>query len=206
MSVVVAIKKDGVIFIGADSQTTRGKTKLTLTNKNNFKIWKVNGAENCLMAHVGVLRDACLVRTIDNLVRDIDVFRDYIDYQYVIERIVPMIVDRLVEFKFIKSSDKFDGFESSFLFAFKDKLFLINYDCSVVEIDDFVAIGSGESEAFGSLLTTQDEEDVYSRIEKAILASSNHDIYVQFPIVISNTDTTEFNVISQPGDGKEMVK
>ena len=62
MSVVVAIKQDDKIYIGADSQTTRGGTRTTLKNPNNYKIWKVRGVDNCLIGHVGNLRDANVVR------------------------------------------------------------------------------------------------------------------------------------------------
>ena len=37
MSVVVAIKKDGIIYMGADSQVTKGGTRTTLSNPNNYK-------------------------------------------------------------------------------------------------------------------------------------------------------------------------
>ena len=57
MSVVVAIKENGRVFIGADSQVTRGGTRSTLKNRNNYKIWKDRDVDNCLMAHVGNVRD-----------------------------------------------------------------------------------------------------------------------------------------------------
>lgn len=51
MSVVVAIKKGDKVYLGADSQVTRGGTRGTLKNPNNYKIWKVIGVDNCLMGH-----------------------------------------------------------------------------------------------------------------------------------------------------------
>ena len=42
MSVVVAIKEGKKIYIGADSQVTKGGTRATLKNPNNYKIWKVD--------------------------------------------------------------------------------------------------------------------------------------------------------------------
>ena len=70
MSVVVAIKKNGKIYIGCDSQVTCGGTRTTLKNSNNYKIWQVQNAEHCLMGSVGNLRDACVIRTMDNLVTE----------------------------------------------------------------------------------------------------------------------------------------
>lgn len=195
MSVVVAIKKDGVVYLGSDSQVTRGGTRTSLTNPNNFKIWKVKGVDNCLMGHVGLLRDACVIRVMENLVREIDVIHDEVNFEYVVTRVVPKIIDELKEFNYIETEGKFKNMESKYLFAFKDKLFVIGFDGSVIEVDDYIAIGSGESESIGSLLTTNNDEDPETRIIKAIKASAAHDIYVDYPIVLSNTKDLEFKVI-----------
>ena len=95
--------------------------------------------------------------------------------------------------------------DSRFLFAFKDKLFLISSDASVIEIDDCISIGSGECEAIGSLLTTQKNEDANIRIIKAIKSSATHDIYVDYPIILSNTKDTEFEIVTE-SNIKKYVK
>lgn len=195
MSVVVSIKKDGVVYLGSDSQVTRGGTRTSLTNPNNFKIWKVKGVDNCLMGHVGLLRDACVIRVMENLVREIDVIHDEVNFEYVVTRVVPKIIDELKEFNYIETEGKFKNMESKYLFAFKDKLFVIGFDGSVIEVDDYIAIGSGESESIGSLLTTNSDEDPETRIIKAIKASAAHDIYVDYPIILSNTKDLGFKVI-----------
>lgn len=196
MSVVVAIKKDGVVYLGADSQATRGGTRSSLSNPNNFKIWKVDGVDNCLMGHVGNLRDACVIRVMDNLVRDVDVIRGCIDFNYVVKRIAPCIIDELRSYSYLKDG-LFEGMDSKFLFAFKDQLFVINSDGAVIEIDDCIAVGSGESESIGSLVTTTNEENPKSRIIKAIKASATHDLYVDYPIVLVDTKDGEFDIVSE---------
>ncbi len=197
MSVVVAIKKDGKVYMGADSQVSKGGTRLSLTNPNNYKIWKVKGVENCLMGSVGNLRDACVVRVMRGLVREIDAIKDEVDFEYVVGRIVPMIREELIDYEYIKKDGVFEGFDSSFLFAYQDKLYYINSDASVIEIDDCIAIGSGSSEAIGSLLTSMNIEDSKERIIKAIKSSATHDIYVDYPIILSDTESTEFDVLME---------
>ena len=197
MSVVVGIKKDNVVYLGADSQVTRGGTRVSLSNPNNYKIWKVRGVDNCLMAHVGNLRDACVIRIIDNLIREIDIVHDCINFEYVVKRIVPYIIDELKNYNYISKEGKFEYMDSRFLFAYKDMLFTIGSDSSVIEVDDCVAIGSGECQAIGSLVTTVDEDDSKSRIIKAIKSSAASDIYVDYPIVLANTKDTEFDVITE---------
>ena len=95
--------------------------------------------------------------------------------------------------------------ESKYLFAYRDKLFLINSDGCVLEIDDYVAIGSGEDQAIGSLLSTEGEQPK-TRIIKAIKASAASDIYVDYPIVVSDTKNTDFEVITETDEKKYFTK
>jgi ATP-dependent protease HslVU (ClpYQ) peptidase subunit len=201
MSVVVAIKENGKVTIGADSQCTRGGTRRTLSNPNNYKVWKVLDAENCLFAQVGLVREANIIRVARDLVPEMAQLKDKVDFSFVVKRLVPRMFEELEEYRAIKKGDTPPEFESSFLFAYKDKLFYISGNATVIEIDDYVAIGSGECEAIGSLLSTEGEacED---RIKKAIKASAASDIYVDYPIVITDTESCEFKVFYE----KDLVK
>ncbi len=197
MSVVVAIKKDNVIYMGADSQATRGGSRSSLSNPNNYKIWKVKDVDHCLIGHVGRVRDACVIRVMSGLIKEIDVIKDNVNFDYVVNRVHPCILDELKKRNYVTIGDKFEGMESRFLLAFKDKLFSIGNDGSIIEVDDFIAIGSGEAEAIGSLLTTSANDEPSERIIKAIKSSAVHDIYVDYPIIMCNTETTSFEVIDQ---------
>ena len=206
MSVVVAIKENDRIYIGADSQVTKGGTRTTLKNPNNYKIWKVDGSDNCLMGHVGNLRDANIIRLMRNVIDDYDEFYKRVDYRFIVNYLVPEIVKRLKDAQFVKASDNYiEYIDSSFLFAYKDILFYINSDLSVIEIDDYIAIGSGANEAIGSLHSTVGQ-DPYKRIAKAIKSSAASDIYVDYPIIISDTETTEFEVITEKNENKFFSK
>ena len=201
MSVVVAIKENGKIMLGADSQCTKGSSRRSLSNPNNYKIWKVLGAENCLMAHVGLVREANVVRVAQGLISELDQLKDSVDFSFVVRRLVPALFDELSFYGILKKEDGIPYFDSSFLFAYKDRLFYISANGTVIEIDDYCAIGSGECEAVGSLLSTEGE-GCEERIKKAIRASAANDIYVDYPIVISDTETTDFKVYYE----KDMVK
>ena len=203
MSVVVAIKEKGKVFMGADSQVTRGGTRSTLKNPNNYKVWKVKGVDNCIMAHVGNVRDANIVRLIDGLVTEYNIYRKHIDFEFVVKKIVPEIISELKDYGFVKDNKYFEGMDSRFLFAYKDQLYLINTDGCVLEIDDCVAIGSGEAEAIGSLLST-DKLDSKKRIIKAIKASAAADIYVDYPIILTDTEKSEFDVITEKNENKYL--
>lgn len=207
MSVVVAIKENNKIYMGADSQVTKGGTRTTLKNQNNYKIWKVEGSNNCLMAHVGAVRDANVVRLMRDIVTDYDEFRNRVDYRFVVKYLVPEIVRTLREAHYLKGNkeDYIDFMESSFLFAYRNKLFSIDSDGCVLEIEDSVAIGSGSDQAVGSLLSTEGQ-DPKQRIIKAIKASAASDIYVDYPIVLADTENTEFEIITEKDERKYIEK
>jgi len=206
MSVVVAIKDGDKIYMGADSQVTKGGTRTTLNNPNNYKIWKVDGSDNCLMGHVGNLRDANVVRLMRDLVDDYDEFYERVNYRFVVKYLVPEIIKTLKEAKFLKLTDDYLNYmESDFLFAYKDKLFLISSDGSVIEINDYVAIGSGASEAIGSLLSTEGQTPE-KRIVKAIKSSAANDIYVDYPIIITDTENTEFEIVTEKNENRILGK
>ena len=196
MSVVVAIKTNGRVYLGADSQVTKGGTRQSLKNPNNYKIWHVRGSQNCMMAHVGDIREANIARLIDGLVDDYDMYKNNIDYEFVVKVVVPTLVKELRKVGYIKDEPYFEGFNSSFLFAYQDQLFSISGDGCVIEIEDFVSIGSGYCEATGSLLTSEGESPE-RRIVKAIKASAASDIYVDYPIILTNTKDEQFKIVTE---------
>lgn len=195
MSVVVAIKKDGIIYMGADSQVSRGGTRTTLSNPNNYKIWAVRDVDNCLMGSVGTLRANNIMKVADSLIPEIVDIKNAVSFGFIVKSLVPRMFDELDEYKVLaKDSEDAMHMDADFLFAYHDTLYHISRYGSVIEVDDFYAIGSGANEALGSLLSTVDEKDPVERIKTAIKASAAHDIYVDYPIVISNTKDIEFKV------------
>ena len=201
MSVVVAIKEGKKVYIGVDSQVTKGGTRTTLKNPHNYKVWRVEGAPHCLMAHVGNVRDANIVRLMDGLVTDYNVYRNHVDFEFVVKKVVPSIFEELKDAGYLKNDQYIDGMDSRYLFIYKDQLFMINTDGCVLEVDDYVAIGSGEDQAIGSLLSTE-KEDPRKRIIKAIKASAASDIYVDYPIIVTDSESTEFEVITEKDEKK----
>ena len=203
MSVVVAIKENGRVYIGADSQVTKGSTRSTLRNPNNYKVWQVGNAPHCLMGSVGTLRDANVVRLMDGLVTEYNIYRHHVDYEFVVKKIVPDIVSELKSCGYIKDESYINSLDSSFVFAYEDQLFNIGSDCSVIEVDDFCAIGSGAYEAIGSLLSTEGLSPK-ERIVRAIKASAASDIYVDYPIILVDTKSMKFEIITETNESNYL--
>ena len=105
MSVVVAIKENGKIMMGADSQCTKGGTRRSLSNPNNYKIWKVLDSENCLLGHVGLVREANVIRVARDLVPEMAQIKNKVDFSFVVKRLVPTMFEELEEYRVIKKGD-----------------------------------------------------------------------------------------------------
>jgi hypothetical protein len=145
------------------------------------------------MGHVGLVREANVIRVARGLIPELAQLKDEIDFSFVVKHLVPALFAELEEYRVIKGGSEPPRFDSSFIFAYKDKLFYISGNGTVIEVDDYCAIGSGECEAIGSLLSTEGEP-CEERIKKAIKASAANDIYVDYPIVMTDTENTEFKV------------
>ena len=192
MSVNIVVKDKDRVYVAVDSQVTAGDTKAIFTNPNSIKMWKVNGIDNCIMAHCGDYRDACLIRTM-NLAGG----ASNIDFSFVVNEIVPNIVQELINADYISIANKYiENCPSTWFVVCKDKAFAISDKLAVVEIEDYSAHGSGKYNALGSLASTTKEKPL-DRIKKAIKASANNNIYVDFPIYVMDTKTMEIKTINK---------
>ena len=194
MSVTIGIKENGKVYLAADSQCSLGNTKRTISNPNNFKIWKTKGLNNSIMTHTGACKDLGVIRY-KRFIPETLAMRGDIDIEFVQGRMVYDMFDALDERGF---TDKEDGpsMNSSFLFAYEDKLYDITASTYVFEIDDYVAKGSGRDSAMGSLSSTVGEEPEI-RLIKAVMAAKNVDLAVGYPIIVTDTEKCEYEVYEE---------
>ncbi|MCI5582220.1 MAG: hypothetical protein MR357_00665 [Anaeroplasma sp.] len=187
MSLVVGIKYNDVIYIGADSCVVSGGNRYILDSESNFKIHRFENG--LIIGSTGYFRDIGIVKTMS-----FD-FEGELNYQYIVRYLVPKIIEELESFGYIKrDGGYFDTMNSKFLVAYKNSLFFIGTDGAVKEINDYVAIGSGESEAYGSLLTNRDDIPE-NRILEAIKSASMHDNSVSLPVVIMSTSNDDYKIL-----------
>jgi len=195
MSVVIAIKEKDRIYLAADSMCSCGNTKVTLSNPNNYKIWKTKGLDNSFMCHTGNCRDLGVIR-FKNFIPEIRSLNGDIDIDFVQGQMIYDMFDFLDERGFLEKNNEGPRMGSCLLFAYKDKVWELTNCSYVIEIDDYVALGSGSDAAMGSLAATIGEP-IEDRLIKAVLAASKIDLSVDFPIVITDTKSCEFKLFDQ---------
>ena len=86
---------------------------------------------------------------------DYNIYNNEISFSFVVNKSPKAIIERLKEVNYLKKDGPFEFMASSYPFACKDQFYNIGTDGSVIEIDDYVAIGSGRNEAIGGLLTSE---------------------------------------------------
>lgn len=195
MSVVVGLKHNGKVYLASDSQVTRGQSKGTLKNFNNFKIWRVEDVPHCLMAYTGTTREAQFIRAMPPEFSELAMIKDEVNWAYIVREILPQMIGVLTTTKCRKDDDEL-GINSEYFIAYQDKLFFIGADLAVIEIEDYFAMGSGCAEAMGSLASTEGQS-VEKRLIKALQASFKTNNYVDYPIVICDTEKGQFKVIDE---------
>ena len=145
MSVVVAIKENGVIYMGADTMVTVGSGRRQLKTPHTQKIWSVNDTPNCIMGGVGYLSVINLIRYCSkNIVPELAVLKNELDAGVIMEETMPQLCALITEYrKMCNTFEEKEGITSEFVIGVNDHLFLIATDGLVEELEDYTAIVSG---------------------------------------------------------------
>ena len=115
-----------------------------------------------------------------------------VNFDTMVDVFIPNSINLLMEGGFAVQGE--NGIEGGvFLVANKDKLFRIDGDFQVGEYeDDFIAIGSGETFAYGALEALKNTRmSIPKRIEVALRSAAKYAMGVQGPFVIMNTADNE---------------
>ena len=174
MSLVIAIKDKDRIVLGADKQGSSGDSKdHTIT-----KIWPVEELPGAVMGGVGSARASQIIQYA-NIV-DKNLIGKDISTDFIICSLAPTIAATLksnginIE---AKEGDFCDMMPNAFIFAYRDKAWMIWNDLSVTEIGEYLAIGSGGDVARGALFATK-KHNPFERIVTAIDAAAESTLFV----------------------------
>ena len=83
------------------------------------------------------------------------------------------------------------------LVTYGSKIFKIFSDGSVIESDDFAAIGIGSEYALASLYTTTDISDPYERLCMALRAGIDNVIDADYPMFVTDTKSSEIKKVEK---------
>ena len=204
MSLVIAIRDKDRIVLGADKQVSTGGSK----EHTSTKIWPVAELPGAIMGGVGSARASQIIQyaIIDKNLIDKD-----IDTDFIICSLAPTIAAGLkanginIE---VKDDDVCTMLPNAFIFAYKDRAWMIWNDLSVSELEEYFAIGSGSDVAKGALFATK-KQNPFERIVTAIDAASESTLFVDNGIdllVTGEHDGDELKIANALGFEIEEVK
>ncbi|BAV39416.1 hypothetical protein BPT24_298 [Tenacibaculum phage pT24] len=193
MSTIIAVKQDGKIYMGCDTQAS-GKARMSQNRKDKKMFIKKNG--NGINFGIG----ACGSFRFMNILQygfSIPSFHssEYSSDDPKMEYMVNTFVEKLKLFfkergVHVDARDKQLDQGGYLLVAFSGRLFHIMDDYQVAEYhDDFLAIGSGGDIAKASLITseefknTNNEVGVEKRISLALECASKIDLFTSPPFI-----------------------
>jgi ATP-dependent protease HslVU (ClpYQ) peptidase subunit len=186
MTCVVGLVHNGVTYIGADSLASNNYSK---TKRKDRKVFKLKDTPNAIIGFTTSYRMGQLLMYATGLINPKN---ESINHEYVVKNFIPSVITLFEDGGFSKdhSGEKEGG---TFLLGYKDKLFKIESDYQVSEsIDNYMACGSGEAFALGSLMTTENMNlNPYERIRLALQAATKFAIGVEPPFYIINTKDDE---------------
>lgn len=192
MSIVVAIKKDGVVYLGADTRTTCGDGIETHLLSSHFKIQRLG---SCYVGSTG------RVATLQLLKIHPEWFwlgGEPLTKRYLVHEVVPKYYALLREQGLIASpseSKKEADSESSFLITDGARIFRIRSDFTVIEEGIFSSIGCTQIIAYACFLHADSATTPRELILSALRASANLNTGVGAPYILVNTQDNKFDIV-----------
>jgi ATP-dependent protease HslVU (ClpYQ) peptidase subunit len=194
MSVVVAVRDEDKIWLATDSQVTNGWSKSLLLSQHSFKICKC--ANGVSIGTVGALRDANIISTSDiEFISENRILKNSIDFKGIVRETVPLFFNELEKNRRVYIDHGVPYMQSAFILAYKNSCFLIESDGCVQELYDMFAVGSGADVAESAYIILRDTElSAKDKAVRAVMAACERDLFVNFPIVVTNTEMTSFEM------------
>ena len=191
MSVIVAIKEDGVVYMGADSQTTAGMRKRSYLNETGFKIIRLENG--MLVGFCGRVAAKQIIMSMD------DVFtvdeNGELTKRHIVKQILPKLVDKMQDIGDEQSGD----LDVSILLAHKGNLYYIGPRLDVLKLNEYGRSGAGLLFVHYALRKRKDLP-VRERILKALCDSARRTESVGGPYVLIDTKDRVYEIVDLGGE------
>lgn len=188
MSVIIAVKENGIVYMGADSQTTIGDNyeKENRLNENDFKIHKL---EN------GMLAGLCgKVKSSQRILYDKDILtldkNGMLTKEHILTHIIPKLLEKIDE---IGEREK-GNINSSLILAHNDSLYKIDGKLRVKKCTEYAKDGSG-SKNVDFPLHYYRNLPIKERIITTLQESARRDLNVSGPFVLIDTKEQKFEIV-----------
>ena len=189
MTCIVGFVENGVTWMGADSLGSNG---WSMAVEKRPKAFHSKDSSDIVIGGTTSFRMLQLLQYSNGLFDELSLSKSQINHEYMVSKFIPNLQKLFSDggFEKVDSGVKKSG---EFLLGYKDNLFKVQSDYSVLENNtNYNACGCGEDFAMGSLKTTEGMDILpEDKIRKALQAASAFSTGVAPPFIIINTNNAD---------------
>ena len=192
MSLIVAIKRDGVVYFGADTRTTRGDSFSSHLYPDDRKVVKVG---SCFVAACGIVSN---IRIMTSHPEWFELDGRPLTKKHIVTRIIPEYYELIKDRGHFDKGERNEGAPNSeccFLISDGDRLFKVFDDFEVAELNEIGFIGCTDSLARTVADLMGKDADPEEVILKCQRLSAMVDEGVGPPYVLVNTRDKNFKIV-----------
>ena len=193
LTLLMKDKKNERVLVVEDFEKNRNGIRCGCMTKNSSLTFKLKGSKNTLVMVTGYI--AARSSLMANL--ELEEGRDGVDFDYIVKDMVPQIFDILEKYKLLEVKDGVVDMHCTIYFIQDGNIYEVISNGGVIEHPDFVADGEGEGLVIGSLYATRNNPDLMDRIRKAIKVACKYQMYNNYPFVVIDSKTLEYEVIDK---------
>ena len=182
MSVLVGYKKDGVVYMGADTQVTYGSYSRHHEHEKDQKLF-ISKELSLIVGTVGTASHAYVLRELLPTLTSLK--NGALSKERLQKELVLPYMNALKSYELMEMNDGLHDMKISILIAKEDMLFQIEEDGNILNHVSYGSIGSGSSATLPYLKHGIDSPD--DILLNALRAASTFDQYVSPPFLITNT-------------------
>jgi ATP-dependent protease HslVU (ClpYQ) peptidase subunit len=199
MSIVLALKKNGRIYMAADSQTSCGSRKHNYRGDDNRKIQLLDNG--ILLSHCGAVVNKCFIHSEMDEIFTLPKEGKPFDKKHVVRKIMPRL------HKLYKKNDLWDrrdnkppSMSDTLLVAYEDELFYFQNEFETNVVSHYIVTGDGGDLALAGLIELDreditDSEEIKRRMLELLRISASRVTSVSAPFFFIDTKDKTFEMI-----------
>ena len=194
MSLIVAVKKDGVVYLGADTRTTRGERIRSNLATEDLKIHRMG---SCFIGAAGTVANIQLMTSHPEW---FELYGKPLTKKFIVQNVLPRYYDLVKEMEKLEMEEQKNDSPKcgcSFIVTDGSKIFVIDDDFEVIEMSRYAQVGCTERTALTLMLNAIDDYSPSEMILKALRISAYRNDGVGAPYILINTKDNKFETVEE---------
>ena len=191
MSIVLACKKDGVIYLASDTRDIFGEKKVSRLSPSTYKIVPLEGG--LILSLAGERKTEDVIKAYSEIFTLND--EGKLTKEHIVKKIVPELIGALKEQEVYETpEDDLPYMKAQIMLVHEGELFEICSNFMVIKYESFLAIGHS-SHALGAILNMEEYETPNECLISALDITATYNQDVMRPYVLIDTSKKTFSIV-----------